>query len=110
MLLQSQDRSPQFVKNLNILSVALVHNYLYNFISLIAVVCTVTFEAVMVDTKAITVFRNMTRYTLVHLYRLFRGARVTINFIRVNDHSFTLMMVFKCDYFIRKLKGLLKET
>jgi hypothetical protein len=94
VLLQSQDLSPQFVKNLNILSVALVHNYLYNFTSLIAVMCTVMCEAVMVDTKVITVFRNMTRYTLVHLYRLFRGARVTIIFIRVNDHLFTLMTIY----------------
>jgi len=106
LLLQSRYRSPQFIKNLNILSVAVVHNSLCNFISLSAVVCTVTCEAVMVDSKAITVFRNVTRYTLVHLYCLVRGARVTIVFIRVNYHSFTLMMVFKCDYFIRKLKGL----
>ena len=70
LLLQSQDRSPQFVKNLNILLVALVRNSLYNLISLSAVVCTVTCEAVMVETKAIIVFRNVTQYILVHLYRL----------------------------------------
>jgi hypothetical protein len=117
----------------HILSVAPVHNSLYNLISLSAVVCTVTCEVVTVDTKGgdtlssrhvsscdvrivcprpkgITVVRNVTRYILVHLYhRLFREARVTIIFVRVNYHSFTLKMVFKCDYFIRKLKGLLKS-
>jgi len=93
----------------HILSVALVHNSLYNLISLSAVVYTVTCEVVMVDTKAITVFRNVTRYILVYFYRLFRGPLVTIIFIRVNYHSFTLKMVFKYDYFIRKLKGLLKS-
>ena len=73
VLLQSQERSPRFVKNLNIVSVALVHNYLYNLTSLIAVVCTVTCEAVMVDPKAITVFRNVMRCSLVHMCRLFKG-------------------------------------
>ena len=86
-----------------------MHSSLYKFIRLSAVVCTVTCEAVMVDTKAITVFRNATHCTLVHLYRLFRGALVTIIIIRVNYPLFTLMMVCRCDYFIRKLKGLLKR-
>jgi len=109
VLVKSQGSSPQFAKNLNLLSVALAqaHSSLYNLISLSSVVCTLTCEAVMVDTKATAVLRNVTRYTLVQLFRLFRGARVTIVFIRVNDLSFTLMMIFKCDYFIRKLKRLL---